>query len=82
MSTVVIEQAKLEIDLNQLIRVIQSLDDEERQVVREALDRDWMHELDDILTQVHARFEAAPMSDAEIDTEIEAARSESHARRH
>ena len=75
MSTVVIEQARIEIDLNQLIRVIQSLDDGERQAVREALDRDWVQELDDILTQVHARFEAGPTSDAEIDAEIEAALS-------
>jgi hypothetical protein len=81
MSTVVIEQARVEIDLDQLIRVIQSLDDKERQAVREALDQDWAHELDEILTEVHARFEAAPMGDAEIDAEIEAARDESHARR-
>ena len=80
MSKVVIEQAKVEIDLDQLIRLIQSLDDKERQAVREALDRDWAHELDEILTEVHAQFEAAPLSDAEIDAEIGAARDESHAR--
>ena len=41
MSTVIIEQARVQLDLEQLIRAIQMLDARERQQVREALDRDW-----------------------------------------
>jgi hypothetical protein len=81
MSTVIIEQAKVQLDLDQLIRAIQSLDAQERQQVREALDRDWAQDLDSILREVRARYEAAPMTDDEIAAEVEVARVEYHARR-
>ncbi len=81
MSTVIIEQAKVQIDLDQLIRAIQSLDAHERQQVREALDRDWAQDLTSILREVRARYEAAPMTEDEIAAEVEAARAEYHARR-
>jgi hypothetical protein len=81
MSTVIIEQAKVQLDLDQLIRAIQSLDAHERQQVREALDRDWAQDLDSILREVRARYDAAPMTEDEIAAEVEAARVEYHARR-
>jgi hypothetical protein len=81
MSTVIIEQAKVQLDLDQLIRAIQSLDAHERQQVREALDRDWAQDLESILREVRARYEAAPMTDDEIAAEVEAARVAYHARR-
>jgi hypothetical protein len=81
MSTVTIEQAKVQLDLDQLIRAIRSLDVPERQRVREALDQDWTQELDSILKEVRARYEIEPLSDEEITAEIEAARVEYHARR-
>ena len=80
MSTVIIEQAKVQLDLDQLIRAIQSLDARERQQVREALDRDWANDLDSLLREVRARYEARPMTDDEIAAEVEAARVEYHAR--
>jgi hypothetical protein len=81
MSTVIIEQAKVQLDLDQLIRAIQSLDAHERQQVREALDRDWAQDLESILREVRARYDTAPMTEDEIAAEVEAARVEYHARR-
>ncbi len=81
MSTIVIEQAKVELDLDQLIQVILSLNADERARVRQALEQDWAQELDDILAQVHARFQSEPMSDQEIAAEVEAARVERYASR-
>jgi len=81
MQTVVIEQAKVELDLNQLIRAIQSLEPHERQLVRQALDQDWVQELGTILAQVHTRFQAEPMNEAEIAAEVEAVRAERYADR-
>ena len=82
MSTIVIEQAKVELDVNQLIRAILTLGADERQLVGKALDQDWAKELDDILARVHARFLAEPISDAEIAAEVEAARTEHYAATH
>ena len=78
-ATVIIEQAKVQIDLDQLIRAIQSLDAHERQQVREALDRDWAQDLDSILREVRARNNAAPMTEDEIAAKVEAARVAYHA---
>ena len=80
MSTVIIEQARVQLDLDQLIRAIQSLDAHERQQVREALDRDWAQDLTTILREVRARYEAAPMTEDEIAAEVEAASIAYHAR--
>ena len=66
MSTVIIEQARVQLDLDQLIRAIQSLDARERQQVREALDRDWAQDFASILREVRARYDAAPMTEDEI----------------
>jgi len=65
MQTIVIEQAKVELDLDQLVQAIKALDVQQRQVVRQALDADWSQELDEILANVRERFEAAPMTEAE-----------------
>ena len=78
MSTVIIEQARVQLDLDQLIRAIQSLDAHERQQVREAFDRDWAQDLSSILREVRTRYEAQPMTEDEIAAEVEAARALSH----
>ena len=74
MQTIVIEQAKVELDLDQLVQAIKALDVQQRQVVRQALDADWSQELDEILANVRERFEAAPMTEAEIAAEVKEAR--------
>ena len=76
MSTVIIEQARVQLDLDQLIRAIQMLDAHERQQVREALDRDWAQDFAGILREVRTRYEAAPLTEDEIAAEVEAARVE------
>lgn len=79
MSTVTFGQAKIELELDQLILALQSLTPDERRLVRQALDKDWATELDAILASVHARFQTDPMSDAEISAEVEAVRAERYA---
>ncbi len=81
MQSVVIEQARVELDLDQLIHAIQSLNPHERQLVREALDQDWAGELDEIVARVQARFQAEPMHADEIAAEVEAVRTERYAHR-
>ena len=77
MSTVTLGQAKIELELDQLILALQFLTSDERRMVREALDEDWTKELDAMLASVHARFQADPMSDAEISAEVEAVQCKS-----
>jgi hypothetical protein len=74
MPTLYVENTKIELTLDQLIDAVQLLSPRERQIVRRALDEDWAAELDDLLARVHARFQADPMDDDELDAEIEAAR--------
>jgi len=81
MQTIVIEQAKVELDLDQLVQAIKALDVQQRQIVRQALDADWSQELDEILGNVRKRFEAAPMTEAEISAEVKEARTEYYAHR-
>jgi phage shock protein A len=79
MQTIVIEQAKVELDLDQLVLAIKSLDAQQRQLVLQALDADWSKELDEILANVRERFEAAPMTEAEIAVEVKEARADYYA---
>jgi hypothetical protein len=81
MSTVTIEQARVQLNFEQLIQAIQSLDAGERRQVRAALDREWGHDLDGLLREVRARYAAHSLSEDELVAEIEAARVEYHARR-
>jgi len=68
------EGIKVEITLERLIKALQSLDASERQAVREALESDWTEELEALLARFRARFQQAPLSDEELDAEIEAGR--------
>ena len=81
MPTLYVENTKIELTLDQLIDAVQLLSPPERQIVRRALDEDWAAELDDLLARVHARFQAGPMDDDELDAEIEAARDAYYTRR-
>jgi hypothetical protein len=81
MPTLHVENAKIELTLDQLINAVQLLSPSERQIVRRALDQDWAAEFDDLLARVYARFQADPMDDDELDAEIEAARDAYYTRR-
>jgi len=79
--TLYVESAKIELNLEQLIRAVEALSPAERQIVHRALDQNWTERLEELLTRVYARFQAEPMDDKELDAEIEAARDTYHARR-
>lgn len=81
MPTLYVESAKIELTLDQLVSAVQALNPSEQQIVRRALDQDWVAELDDLLARVHARFQADPIDDDELDAEIEAARDTYYTRR-
>lgn len=81
MSTITIEQARVQLNFEQLIQAIQSLDAGERRQVRTVLDREWGRDLEGLLREVRARYAAQPLSEDELAAEIEAARVEHHARR-
>jgi len=75
------EGIRVEIALEQLIEALKSLDASERQAVREALDSEWAEELEALLARFRSRFQEAPISDEELDAEIEAGREAYFARR-
>ncbi len=81
MPTLYVESAKIESNLEQLVRAVEALSPAERQIVRRALDQNWTERLEELLTRVYARFQAEPMDEEELDSEIEAARDAYHARR-
>ena len=81
MPTLYVESAKIELTLDQLIDAVQRLSPSEQRIVCRALDENWAAELDDLLARVYVRFQADPMDDDQLDTEIEAARDAYYTRR-
>jgi hypothetical protein len=79
--TLYVESAKIELNLEQLVRAVEALSPTERQIIRRALDQNWTERLEELLTRVYARFQAEPMDEEELDSEIEAARDAYHAHR-
>ncbi len=77
MSTVVIQQAKVQLTVEQLIDAIRQLPPAEQELVRRAIDdADWQDRFRSILAEIDRRVAATPISEDEIQREVEAARDD------
>ncbi len=79
MSTVVIEQAKIQLTVEQLIDAIRQLPPAEQELVRRAIDdTNWQDHFRSILDEIDRRVAATPISEDEIHREVEAARDDQY----
>lgn len=84
MARVMVQNQEIELTIAQIIEAIRQLKPEEQSIIRRALnERAWSERADDLLTRVWARAQDAPLTEDEINAEVEAVRQTLHtARRH
>ena len=77
MTTIVIEQAEVRLTPQQLVTALRQLSpDELESVIRELEMPPWQERFDLLLRRVRERATEFPISDAEIDTEVETVRGQ------
>jgi hypothetical protein len=81
MTTVTIEGAEVRLTVEQLLEAVKQLSAEERARIKRVLDDAWREEMHQLMSEVSARFEADPMTDEELEVEIEAGRQEAYEQR-
>lgn len=75
MAKVLVHDQEVELTLAQILEAIRQLKPEEKSVIRRALDeRSWSQRVDDLLARVWARVEESPLSEADINAEVETVR--------
>lgn len=75
MIRMIVKNQEIELTLPQFLDALRQLKPEEKNIVRRALDtRPWSARLDDLLARVWAKVEQSPLSDEEIDAEVESVR--------
>jgi len=76
MPKVVAQQVELDLTLDQVLAIIRQLKPEEQQVIRRAMEPPpWNQRLEALLARVWARVERYPVTEEEIDAEVERART-------
>jgi hypothetical protein len=80
MPRVLAERVEVVLSVDQLLSAIRQLGPDERDIIRGELASDWSQRLDRLLSQVWTRVEREPITDTEIEREVEAARTARHAR--
>lgn len=76
MPKVTAQQVELELTLDQILALIRQLKPEEQEILRRALEPpSWNQRLEALLARVWARVERFPISEEEIDAEVERART-------
>jgi hypothetical protein len=72
---VIARQVEFDLSLDQILAIIRQLQPQEREVVRRAIEPlPWEQRLDALLTRVWARVEKYPISEEDIDAEVELVR--------
>ena len=80
MPKVVVREVELELSINEILSAVRQLSPEERELVRQVVEpAPWDQRLEALLSRVWARLEQHPISDEEIDAEIELVRTILHA---
>lgn len=82
MTTVTIPSAEVTLTVDQLIDAFKRLPPEEQQKVRDALSVAWQERFRTMMDRIASRYEANPLSDEDIEAEIDAVRRERHDSRH
>ena len=76
MSTVVIEQARIQITVEQLIEAVRQLSPTEQRQVRQAIDEvNWQDRFRVVLEEIDSQVAEQPISEDEIRQEVEAVRN-------
>jgi len=79
MPKVRVEQVELELTLDQVLAIVRQLKPEEQELVRQAIEsRPWHERLEALLARVWARVDQFPISEEEVDAEVERARMAIH----
>ena len=82
MQTVVLPQAEVRVTLESLLVALRALSPDEQETVRRELSRlTWQARFRDVLDAIRQDLAQSPLSEAEIEAEIEAGRSEHYAER-
>ncbi len=80
MSQASIRRIELDLTLDQILSIIRQLGPQEQEAVRQALGpRPWSQRLDALLTRVWERVAIYPISEEEIEAEVEQARAARYA---
>jgi len=76
MPKVIAQQVELDLTLDQVLTVVRQLKPEEREVIRRAIEpKPWSQRLETLLARVWARVERYPITEEEVDAEVELART-------
>jgi len=76
MPKVIAQQVELDLTLDQVLTVVHQLRPEEREIIRRAIEPPaWNQRLEELLARVWARVERYPITEEEIDAEVELART-------
>ena len=76
MPRVIAQQVELDLTLDQVLTVVRQLKPEEREVIRRAIEpQPWSQHLETLLARVWARVERYPITEEEVDAEVELART-------
>lgn len=76
MPKVVARHVEVELTLEQILSLVRQLKPEEREVIRRAIEPlPWQQRLEALLARVWDRVERFPMSEEEVDAEVERART-------
>jgi hypothetical protein len=75
MARVIVQSQEVELTLPQILEAVRQLRPEEKSIVRRALnDRSWSERTDDLLARVWVRVQQSPITDEEINAEVETVR--------
>ena len=76
MPKVIAQRVELDLTLDQVLTIIRQLKPEEREIVRRVIEPPpWSQRLEALLARVWARAERYPITEEEIDAEVELART-------
>jgi len=82
MSQVILNNVWMDLTAEHILAVLRQMPPEERERVRCELEaEEWKREFKGLLARIHARVDQSPVSEEEIDQEVQAVREVRRARR-
>jgi len=76
MPKVIAQQIELDLTLDQVLAIVHQLKPEDREIIRRTIEPPpWNQRLEELLARVWARVERYPITEEEVDAEVELART-------
>jgi len=76
MPKVIAQQVELDLTLDQVLAIVRQLKPEDREIIRRTIEPPlWNQRLEELLARVWARVERYPITEEEVDAEVELART-------